>query len=165
MANNQYLRKWSELGGIAVTIPSEGKQAGTVDDFYFEPETNAVRGLRINIGILGYRALQTNTISTIERYAVTIPNENVLILERDDRRLPELLLGHSLLSYKVMSERGTVVGTVGNILLDTSRPRALRVAAFELAGDRSGQRFSAHQVTHYERDAVVILDKVAKALR
>ncbi len=166
MDNSKLIRKWSDLYGLPVI--TAGKKVGTVDDFYLEPETNAIRSFRINTGVYGYRLLQSSAINTIEQKAITIANEYMLAEEKTDGRLPALLPGRQVLSYKVMSEGGTVVGKVGNALIDTSIPVTLRVVAFELGGDshsRLGQRsrtFAASEVTGYERDAVVVLDRVAK---
>ena len=166
MDNNKLIRKWSDLYGLPVV--TGGKKVGTVDDFYLEPGTNAIRSLRINTGVYGYRLLQASAISTIEQKAITIANEQMLAEEKTDGRLPALLPGKRVLSYKIMSEGGIVIGKVGNVLIDTGIPVALRVVAFELGGDshtRSGQRhriIAASEVTGYERDAVVVLDKVVK---
>jgi len=168
MDNNKSIRKWTDLYGLAVE--TGGKKVGTVEDFYLEPETNAVRALRVKVGVLGYRELQASAISSIERDRITIANEYMLAEERTDGRLPALLLGRNLLAYKVVSEQGTPVGKVSNVLIDTSTPVALRVAAFELGSDsrdRSGKRhpiFTANEVTAYERDTVFILDKAARRL-
>jgi sporulation protein YlmC with PRC-barrel domain len=160
------MRRWTDLYGSAVV--TGGRRLGTVDDFYLEPETNAIRALRIKIGIPGYRELQASAIGSIEQNGITIANEYMLTEERTDGRLSALLLGSNVLKYKVMSEAGTVVGRVGDVLIDTSTPIALRIAAFELGEDlrvRSGRRpFNANEVTAYERDAVVILDKAARRL-
>jgi sporulation protein YlmC with PRC-barrel domain len=168
MDNNKSIRKWTDLYGLAVV--TGGKRVGTVDDFYLEPETNAVRALRVKVGVLGYRELQASAISSIEKDRITIANEQMLAEERTDGRLPALLLGRNLLAYKVVSEKGTSVGKVSNVLIDTSTPIALRVAAFELGSDsreRSRQHhpiFNANEVTAYERDTVFILDKAARRL-
>ena len=37
MANEKAIRRWSELKGLKVTIPSEGRNVGEVEDFYFQP--------------------------------------------------------------------------------------------------------------------------------
>src|SRR5436305_14144903 len=116
MAKNQALRRWSELRGLPVTIPSEGRKAGRVEDFYFQTGTNAIYALRVNVGILGYRVLVASAIKTIERDAVTIANEEMLMKEQPGGQLPRVS-GQRLLSYKVMSENGTFAGTVNDLLL------------------------------------------------
>jgi hypothetical protein len=69
-----------------------------------------------------------------------------------------------------MSASGTLVGTIGNVLLDTSTPTALKIAAFELARslrERLGGRyptFSASQVVRYGEDVLVIPDEVVQSL-
>ena len=158
------VRRWSDLRGLDVMIPSEGRKAGTVEDFYFDPESSEVYALRIKVGLAGYRALTSNAISTIEPDKITIANPQMIIDERNDGRLPVLRLGNSLPSYKVVSESGTDVGTVGSILLAVDPPVALRITGFELAGGRRNRTFSAHEITSYGHDVITILDQVAKKL-
>ncbi len=115
MDKNPTTRKWIDIRGLAVVVLDTGIKVGTVDDFYFESESNAVRGLRVNTGLSGYKELPSNGISAIGRDAITTANQEMVIDERHDGRLPALPLGHSLLSYKIMSESGDLVGTVGSI--------------------------------------------------
>lgn len=158
------VRRWSQLRGLDVMIPSEGKKAGTIDDFYFDAESSEVYALRIKVGLGGYQALTSNAISTIGPDAITIDNPYMLIDERHDGRLPVLQLGNTLPSYKVVSESGTSIGTIGNILLAVDPPIALRITGFELAGGRRNSTFSAHEITSYGHDVITILDQVAKQL-
>ncbi len=169
MNHTSSIRNWTEIRGLPIVALDTTLKLGTVEDFYFEPDTNAVRALRVNRGVLGHRAVPANWINTIEPTRITVMNEEMVIEEEHDGRLPELPLGHSLLSYKVVSENGETIGTVSNILLDTQPPIALRVAAYEVIierGRRSRQKvFSADEVTDYGEDTIYILDQVAKALR
>jgi len=155
------LRNWLDLRGLPVTIPSEGRRAGIVDDFYYKEGTNAVYALRVKTGFLGFKALAASAISTIDLGAVTIANEQMLIDESNGGDLTQLPLGSNLLASKVLSESGTLLGTVGNILLATYPPVALHIAAFRLAG---GRTFSAEEVTGYGNGIMYILDKAAKRL-
>src|SRR3989440_9000358 len=134
MDNKPTTRKWTEIRGLAVVALDTGLKAGTVDDFYFETESNNVRGLRVKTGLSGYKELPTNGISAIGRDAITTANQERVIEESHDGRIPTLPLGHSLLSCRVMSESGDLIGAAGNIILSTHPPIALRVVAFELAG-------------------------------
>jgi uncharacterized protein YrrD len=155
------IRNWFELRGLPVTIPGEGRSVGTVDDFYFQADTNAIYALRIKTGLSGFKALATSAIRTIEPGAVTVASEQMLIDESNGGDLTELPLGNNLLTYRVLSESGNPVGSIENILLATYPPVALRIAAFQLAG---GKIFSAKEVTSYSRGEIFILDKVAKSL-
>ncbi len=154
-------RSWFELRGLPVTIPREGRSVGTVNDFYYKEGTNAVYALRVKQRIYGFKALATSAISTIGPDAVTIANEQRLIDESNDGELSQLPLGNNLLSYKVLSESGTLLGTVRNVLLATEPPVALRIAAFQLA---DGRTFAAKEVTVYGRGEIYILDRVARRL-
>lgn len=155
------IRNWSDMRGLPVNIPREGRRVGLVDDFYYKPGTNAVYALRVKTGILGFKALTASAINTIRPGEVTVVNEEMLIDESNDGELPELPLGSELFSFKVLSESGTLLGTVGGILLATYPPVALRIAAYQLAG---GRTFSAKEVTSYGDHEMFILDRAARRL-
>ena len=161
MNGKNSFRKWTDMRGIAVTIPAEGKTVGTVEDFFFDTESNEVYALFVKAGVYGYRALTSNAISTIERDAVTIANDQMLIDPNHDGRLGALYLGHELLSYKVKDEKGNQLSTVSDVVLATYPPVALRVAAFESA---SGRTIDANEVAVYERDAIVLMAQAARRL-
>ena len=155
------IRNWFDLRGLPVNIPSEGRSVGTVDDFYYKVGTNAIYALRIKTGLSGYMALTASAISTIDKNAVTIASQEMLIDESNGGDLTEFPLGNNLPGYQVLSGSGTSLGTIESILLATYPPVALRIAAFQLAG---GKTFSAEEVTTYGRSELYILDKVAKRL-
>jgi uncharacterized protein YrrD len=155
------IRNWFDLRGLPVTIPSEGRSVGTVEDFYYKAGTNAIYALRIKTKLSGYMALATSAISTIDKNAVTIASQEMLIDESNGGDLTELPLGDNLLGYDVLSESGNSLGTIEGILLATYPPVALRIAAFQLA---DGKIFSAEEVTTYGRSELYILDKAAKRL-
>jgi uncharacterized protein YrrD len=155
------VRNWFDLRGLPVTIPTEGRSAGTVDDFFYKPGSNAIYALRVKSGFSGFKALATSAIGTIARNEVTVASEEMLIDESNGGDLTELPQGNNLLSYRVLSENGNSLGTIENILLATNPPVALRIAAFQLD---SGKIFSAKEITSYGRGELFILDKVAKRL-
>jgi uncharacterized protein YrrD len=155
------IRNWLDLRGLPVNIPNEGRSVGTVDDFYYKVGTNAIYALRIITRLSGYMALAASAISTIDKDAVTIASQEMLIDESNGGDLTELPLGNNLLGFNVLSESGTSLSTIESILLATYPPVALRIAAFQLA---SGKIFSAEEVTDYGRSELYILDKVAKRL-
>jgi uncharacterized protein YrrD len=156
------IRSWFELRGLPVAIPSEGRNAGVVADFYYKLEVNSVFALRVRGELGRHRLLIPSAIRSIERDAVTIPSEMSLIEESHAGSISAYPLGSTLLSRPVTSEDGRSLGTVSDLLLDTTPPVALRIAAFKLA---NGRIFSADEVTQYNSDAIVILDKAANRLR
>ncbi len=155
------IRNWFELRGLPVTIPSEGRSAGTVDNFYYKAGTNAIYALRIKAGLSGFKLLMSSAISTIDQNAVTITNPEMLIDESNGGDITEFPLGSDLFGYNVVSESGSSLGTIENILLATYPPVALHISAFQLA---DGKSFSALEVTTYGRNELSVLDKVAKRL-
>ncbi|GAC1384831.1 MAG: hypothetical protein NVSMB33_13510 [Ktedonobacteraceae bacterium] len=69
-----------------------------------------------------------------------------------------------------MSESGTLIGTIGNVLLDLNTPGTISIAAYEMAGglrQRLSQHyptFEASRVSRYGQDVIVIPDAVAMEL-
>lgn len=155
------IKSWFELRGLPVTIPSEGRRVGTVEDFYYKLETNSIYALRVNIGFLGYRALSASAIQSIGREAVTIASEMMLIEEANGGSLTEYPLGSALLSSTVKSESGAALGRVSDILIATDPPVALRISAYRLD---NGNTFTANAVTDYNGDTIFLLDKAARGL-
>lgn len=171
MQNTTATKRWSELKGMAVVTINTGQKAGSIDDFYFNPQGNSVPALRIKTGIIGHSVLLSGNINAIGVDAVTFANPDHLIKENDDELLKTLPLGSTIMSYRVLSEGGKVIGTIGNIVLDISVPAALKVVAFELsAGLRariSGHypTFDAAQVVQYGRDVIVVPNAIGEALQ
>src|SRR5437660_7897334 len=84
MNSNPTTRKWTDIRGLAVVALDTGLKVGTVEDFYFETESNAVRGLRVKTGLSGYKALPSNSISAFGRNAITTANQEMVIEESHD---------------------------------------------------------------------------------
>ena len=96
---------------------------------------------------------------------LTIDNENMLI-----KALPPLHTSGSLLGRKVVGEKGTEVGTVGEIWLETAPLLALRISGLELAlpegrHSRHPRLFTADSIASFDDDTVVIHDQIARKLR
>src|SRR5579859_7387144 len=94
------IRKWSELRGLPVVIPAQGRSTGTVEDFYYKLEINSIYALRIKPSMFGegYRVLSASAIKSIERDAVNVVSDTMLIAEANSGHLLELPTGSSLLS-------------------------------------------------------------------
>lgn len=170
MQNNTTTRKWSEIQGLAAVTINTGKKIGTIDNFYFDPSTNVIKGFVIRTGFFGHRAILAKDINSIGTDALILKDEEMLTSERNEEELHHLRLGSSLLSYRLLSEGGNVIGTIGNIILDIAQPQAIQIMVIELSGGLrehiSGHypSFPASQITRYGQDVVVIPDTVAESL-
>lgn len=169
MQSNPIYKKWSDLRGLAVVTIDNGKKVGTIEDFYFDPKTNAVLAFVVKTGLLSRRAFLADTIHAVGVDAVTTSSESALVKGDDQETLQGLPLGEQLRQYRVLSEGGTVIGTIGNIILDVTTPTAISVVGFELAaGIRariSGNypTFDAKSVTSYGHDVLVLPDSIARS--
>lgn len=145
---------WGDLRGQPIILASQGREAGTIEDFYFDPGTQSVNALRVNAGLRGYRILLASAIDAFEREGVTIANENMLIDEANAGPIYQLPLGHRLLGFPVVNEHGRRLGAVRNLLLGIYPPVALRIAGFDL-GNR---RISAHAITEFGEDRLTVME-------
>lgn len=171
MDSTQPTVKWTEIRGKAVVSLENGKKVGTCDDFYFEPQSHEVYALRVKTGMFSHRILPAARVNSVGQDAITIANEEALQRQSEDKKIATLPQGQSMLAYKVMSASGTLIGTVGNILLYTTTPSTLQVAAFELSAglrEKLGGRypsFAASQVLSYGKDVLVIPDDLAQSFK
>ena len=171
MQNTEVTKRWTELRGIALVTIVGGKKEGTLDDLYFDAQTTGVRALRIKTGMFGHRALLVSSINAIGTDAITFAREDMLIEEKSDALLSNMPFASELLNYKVLTEGGTVVGSINDFILDVSNPTQLHVVSYELPGTLFGRlgghrpMFTANQVIRYGRDVMVIPDSVAETLK
>jgi uncharacterized protein YrrD len=164
MANEKAIRRWSELKGLKVAIPSEGRNAGEVEDFYFQPGTNSIYALSVHTRLSGSMALPASVINEIVSDAVIIESEQML-----SKRVPPFPKGTTLLSSKVRGEDGKETGIIADILISVIPPVALHVVGFEVAdasGKRSNRRkvLDADAVTQYDEGILVIDNQTARKL-
>jgi sporulation protein YlmC with PRC-barrel domain len=155
---------WNDLRGKPVLISEQGRQAGVVEDFYYDPGTQAISALRVNAGLGGYRILLPGAISSIGRAGVTIANPEMLIDEANAGPIYQLPSGHRLLGFRILTESGEPIGTVRNIVLGIYPPVALRISSFELE-NRPARRISAHEITGFLEDSLTVIDQVRDAIR
>src|SRR5215469_3560708 len=165
MPNARTTRKWSELYHLDVVDPKQGKILGQVEDFFVQEGTNAIYALSVHTRLYGNLTLPVTGIKAVEDKRVTVKNEQMLA-----KAVPPFLHGHSLVSRKVVSEKGNAVGSVKDLILGVERPSAMYIAGFEIAdgaSDAHKHAFTADSVVRYddEHDALIINDKVAQRLR
>jgi len=156
MPNQKNVRKWSELRGLKVAIPSQGKNAGIVEDFYFQLGTNSIYALGVRTPLAGIKALPANAIKDIVGDAVIIDSERMLTT-----RIPSFPLGSSLLNATVKGENEKDAGTITEILIGIVPVNALRVVGYEVT-DNASRRSNRHKVLgadavlHYDESLMVI---------
>lgn len=164
MDTREKVRKWSELYHAKITIPSEGRQVATLEDFYYEPDSSLIKAFLVRDRLQQEHILPNGYILAVEQNTITIPNANVIV-----ERRPDLPTGHKLLNLSIVSESGEEVGTVGEILIGTIPTTAIRIVAITLSNYRSGllggpKYLTANNIVNYNQDQVVIFDQVAKQL-
>ncbi len=155
-------RSWSDIRGLPVTIPSEGRTVGVVEDFYYMLDTSSVYALLVKSGVYGYRLLTSNALRSVERDAVTIASEMMLIEESHSGHITILPRGSALVGQEVKGESGKSLGKVREVVLDTMPPLALRIVEFVLD---DGKTLSLVEVTAHSGDVIFVLDKAANRLR
>ena len=151
---------WNDLLGKPVQLSGQGRKAGVVEDFYYDPDTQSIAALRIKTTLYGPRVLLTSAIAALDQDGVTIANENMLIDETNAGHLSQLPLGSRFASSRVVSEQGHEIGTVSTILLSIYPPSALHISSFEVRQQRH-RRISAHAITRIQGDTLTIMEQEA----
>lgn len=149
---------WDDLRGQPINLAGQGRQAGTIEDFYYDPETQSINALRVNSGLSGYTILLSSAIGTIERDGVTIENRQMLIPEANAGPIYQLPLGHRLIGFRIVTEDGRELGAINRLLLGIDPPVAMRLSAFEFGG----RRLSAHEITAIGENELTVIGQVAK---
>lgn len=147
---------WHDLRGLPIIIAKQGREAGVVDDFYYEPGTQAINALRVDTGLPGYRILLASAISSIDSAGVTVANESMLIDEANAGPIYQLPRGQNIPGFTITTEQGRTQGAVRNVILGIYPPVALRIAAFEL-DDRRRSRISAQEVIGFGEGILTVM--------
>jgi uncharacterized protein YrrD len=147
---------WEDLRGKPVLVALQGRQAGVIEDFYYDPGTQSVNALRVNAGLRGHRILLPSAISSLDSDGVTIANAEMLIDEANAGPVYQLPTGNRLYGFNVTNESGESVGSVRGIHLGIYPPVALRISAFDL-DDRGTRRVSAHEITSFEENVLTVM--------
>jgi uncharacterized protein YrrD len=170
MQNIPSSKKWSDIKGIAAVAIETGKKVGTVNDLYCDVNTGKVLGFRIKTGMFGHQTIAIEHIAGIGADALTFHNEEAMIKEQNNEVLNKATRGKDLLHYRILSKGGTVVGTVGNLLLETTTPTTTRLVGYALNGglrERLTGHYAELSIEHvfsYGQDVLVIPDEIAQTL-
>lgn len=155
------MRKRKELQGLAVVDVTGGKKLGAVGDLVVSPDTGRIVALTLNGGMLGGAGsyVPIEDVRAIGPDAVTVADENVA---RPDSEMPDGLraardASRALAGKKVVTENGSLLGTVSDYLVDES---ALRVTGLTLGGGLlSGEdALSADRIVSLGPDAIIATD-------
>ncbi|HZR42778.1 MAG TPA: hypothetical protein VFB12_21845 [Ktedonobacteraceae bacterium] len=165
MQNNRTIRRWSDIYKMNVSVPSEGKTVGQVEDFYFKEGTNSISGLRVRTRLQGDLTLPVYGIESVEAESINIASEQMLL-----KAIPPFPLGRSLFSRKVVNAKGDVLGVVKEVMIAVDPPSAMRLAAFEIVSDTNGhsshpKSFTADGVEAYDNGTIIVHDQIARRLR
>ncbi len=155
---------WDDLHGKPVSPVGQGRQCGTIEDFYYDPETQAIYALRVNAGLRGLCVLLSSAIVSLDQSGVMIASEWQLIDEDNAGPVYQLPRGDDLIGFHIISEQGHELGSVHGLLLGIYPPIALRISAFEL-DDRHASRVSAHEITSFGEGTLTVIEQEAKRVR
>lgn len=155
---------WNELRGLPVNIAGQGRQAGLVEDFYYEPGTQSIHALRVSTGLHNHAILASSSIASIDSNAVIVANENMLVDETNAIPISQLPPGSGLIGLRVVTEKEHELGQLRGLVLGIDPPVALRISAIEL-GERGSLRISAHEIVHMDEEAVTVIEQAGRRVR
>lgn len=157
------MKKRKELQGLAVMDVSGGKKLGSIEDLVISPEDGRVLGLTLGGGGMlgGSRTfVSADDIRSIGADAVTVEGDNVA---RPESEMSEELsaardASRSLVGKKVVTEGGSLLGTVSDYLVDES---ARRVSGLTVGGGMlsAEDAIAADRIVSLGPDAVIVSDE------
>ena len=155
------MRKRKELQGLAVMDVSGGKKLGSVGDLVVSPENGRVVALTMTGGMLSGSEswIAVEDVRAIGPDAVTVAGESVA---RPGREMPDGIraardASRHLAGKKVVTERGTLVGTISDYLVDEG---AMRVTGLTVGGGllSNVDSVAADRIVSVGPDAVIVTD-------
>ncbi len=110
-----------ELSGLAVMTLAGGSRLGRVHDVVFHMPSGRIAGFLVETGGLLSKPmfLPAAQVRSLGTDALTVADADALGGNRQAQADPDLLEARALSGRPVMSETGTAVGTVKDILVDT----------------------------------------------
>jgi uncharacterized protein YrrD len=155
------MRKRKDLEGLAVVDVSGGRKLGAVSDFVISPSDGRVLAITLRGGLFGGGGsyVAAGDVRSIGPDALTVEGDQVV---RPESEMPDDLreardASKSLAGKKVVTENGTLLGTVSDYLVDES---ALRVTGLTIGGGLlSGEdALAADRVVSVGPDALIVTD-------
>ena len=155
------MRKRKELQGLAVVDVTGGTKLGSIGDLVVSPDNGRIVALTLTGGMLSgsssYVAIED--VHAIGPDAITVEGENAV---RPDSEMPDGIraardASRHLVGKKVVTENGTLLGTVSDYLVDET---AYRVTGLTLGGGllSSEDALSADRIVSLGPDAIIATD-------
>ncbi|MDQ2805343.1 MAG: PRC-barrel domain-containing protein [Chloroflexota bacterium] len=159
--------KASSLKGRAVVSVDDAEKLGSIADVFFDLASGQVVAFHISPGLIGgLKTLLAPNISNIGADAITIKDK--VALQNQAGPNYQTAIGLSQLQgMKVVSDQGTLLGTLGDVLMD---PLTLRIDCYEMSGSvwehiRNKERtFAQVPGLRFGKDLIIVPDAVAAEL-
>jgi uncharacterized protein YrrD len=159
----------ADLKDRAVVSIGQAEKIGRVEDVILDLAEGLVAGFHVRTGLLGGgKILSARDIHEIGADAITVADRAALEGHSPDKpALDSLPTSAGLIGAKVVSDQGTLLGTLANIALD---PAGLRILCYELSGNlwdqlRHEERtFDPAPGIRFGKDLIIVPDTVAAEL-
>lgn len=154
--------KFSELKGRAVINLTDTKKIGTVDDLVVDFNTHQVVALKVKHGLFSSQlAVPVADVKNIGQDAVTvsIASDEELANLKDVQGSGTLSVA-SILNNKVVTELGTLVGQVNDVVLDAT---GLAIGSYEVSAGglfAKPQEFPAAPQIRYGPQLLTVPDEL-----
>jgi len=159
--------KASSLKGRPVVSVNDAEKLGSIADVFFDLASGQVVAFHISPGLIGsLKTLLAPNISTIGADAITIKDKAALQNQAGANYQTAVGL-NQLQGMKVVSDQGTLLGTLGDVALD---PVTLRIDCYEMSGSlwqhiRNTERtFAQVPGLRFGKDLIIVPDAVAAEL-
>lgn len=159
--------KASSLKGRAVVSVDDAERLGTIADVFFDLASGQVVAFHVSPGLIGsLKTLLAPNISNIGADAITIKDKIALQNQAGPNYQTAIGLDQ-LRGMKVVSDQGTLLGTLGDVVLD---PATLRIDCYEMSGSmwahlrNKEPTFAQMPGLRFGKDLIIVPDAVAAEL-
>lgn len=161
------MRSVKELQGIAIVDVTGGKKLGTVDEVVISPDDGRLLGFVMRGGGVLARTehiIEADDIRSIGQDAITVDGDDLAhVPEAASEAIQQARTGgRSLMGRTAVTQQGTALGQIGDLMLD---PDARRLAAVMIGGGMLGSSDAvpADRIVSVGPDVVVVSDVDAPA--
>jgi len=153
------MKKSKEIVGLPVLDITGGNLLGKIESLLIDPEAGAVACLLLERPkwYLEMRVLDYPKVVGIGDYAVTTEKkDNVSLVTRNERALGLLEKDVKVLEAKVLSDKGKMLGTVKEIVIDESTGRIEGCEIAPVNGNKQWQSVARNYILTFGQNYLVI---------
>ena len=148
----------SQIVGLPVGATDTQAKIGTVDQVVVDPDSGTLLGFIVKTGLFGRKVLSYHDVTGIDHAAVLVRSEDVILPSEEVAPIDKALRDkRPLIGQKVVTEGGTKLGRVVDLVINTDTGLATKLYISHLLEERI---VPADKVVKVTKEHVIVKDDV-----